>query len=149
MSNVPSPSTSRSNLNSVFNAALTTYRKKTGKDITSHPLATELQSCASPDAILTVLRRQIHIPDQSQNSDESFAKCLIPTVNVLCTLSDTLGEGVGLVSITMLSLLRIRAPTPFSQVFSPAKVISTGIGILLLVRYLLFHCAAHFDVSYF
>ena len=149
MSNVPSPSTSRSNLDSIFNAALTTYKKKTGKDITSHPLATELQSCDSPDAILAVLRRQIPTTDQSQNSDDTFSKYLIPTVNVLYTLSDTLGEGVGLVIITMSSLLRIWALTVFAQVFSPAKVISTGIGVLLLVRYLLFHYAAHFDVRGF
>ena len=97
MSNLPSPSTSRSNLDSIFNAAIRAYKKRTGKDITSHPLATELQSCDSPDAILTVLRRQIPTPDQSQTSDETFAKCLILTVNVLHTLSDTLGEGVGLV----------------------------------------------------
>jgi len=146
MSNVPSPSTSRSNLNSIFNAALTTYRKKTGKDITSHPLAIELQSCDSSDAILAVLRRQIPTPNQSQNGDETFSKYLIPTVNVLYTLSDTLGEGVSLVIITMSSLLGICALTSFSQVFSPAKVIFAGIGILLLVGYLSFHCAAHFDV---
>ena len=101
MSNLPSPSTPRSNLDSIFNAALRTYKKKTGKDITSHPLATELQSCDSPDAILAVLREQIPVPDQSQNGNETFAKSLIPTVNVLYTLSDTLGEGIGLVIITI------------------------------------------------
>jgi len=138
MSNLPSPSTSRINLDSIFNAALRAYKKKTGKDITSHPLATELQSCDSPDAILAVLRRQIPTPDQSHNGDEIFVKCLIPTVNVLYTLSDALGEGVSLVIITMPSLLRIRPLTPFSQVFSPAKVIFAGVGVLLLVRYLLF-----------
>ena len=138
MSNVPSPSTSRSNLNSIFSAALTTYKKKTGKDITSHPLATELQSCDSPDAILAVLRRQIPPPDQSQNRDETFAKCLVPTVNVLYTLSDALGEGVGLVIITMSSLPRICAQLSFSQVFSPAKAIFAGIGILLSVGRLSF-----------
>jgi len=146
MSNLPSTSTSRSNLDSIFNAALRTYKKKTGKDVTSHPLASELQSCDSPDAILSVLRRQIPTPDPSQNVDETFEKCLVPTVNVLYTLSDTLGEGVGLVISTMSSLLRICALTSFSQVFPPAKVIFVGIGVLLLVRCLLFHCAAHFDM---
>jgi hypothetical protein len=107
MSNVPSPSTSRSNLDAIFNAALRTYKKKTGKDITSHPLAAELQSCDSPDEILAILRKQIPTPDQSQSGDETFANRLIPTVNVLYNLSDTLGEGVGLVIITMSSLLRI------------------------------------------
>ena len=115
MSNVPSTSTSRSNLDLIFNAALRTYKKKTGNDITSHPLATELQSCDSPDAILAVLRKQIPTPDRSQNGDETFAKSLIPTVNVLYTLSNTLGEGVGLVIIAISSLLR----TPCSNAFLP------------------------------
>ena len=105
MSSDPFPSTSRSKFNSIFNAALRTYKEKTGKDITSHPLATELQSCDSPDAILAVLLRQIPTPDQSQSGDETFEKCLIPTITILYTLSGTLGEGVGLVIITMLSLL--------------------------------------------
>ena len=148
MSNVPSPSTSHSNLDLIFNAALRTYKKKTGSDITSHPLATELQSCDSPDAILAVLRRQIPTPDSSQSGHEPFAKFLVPTVNVLHTLSGTLGEGAGLVFIAMLSLLRIHTLTPFFQMFSPSKVISTGIGALLLVRYLLRHCGAHFDLCF-
>ena len=113
MANVPSSSTSHSNLDSIFNAALKTYKKKTGKNITSHPLATELQSCDSPDAILAVLRNQMPTLDQSQSGDETFANCLIPTVNALYNLSDTLGEGVGLVIITMSSLLRICALTTF------------------------------------
>ena len=104
MSNDPSPSTSHSNLDAIFNAALRAHKKRTGNDITSHPLATELQSCDSPDAILAVLRKQIPTPDRSQNGDETFAKSLIPTVNVLYTLSNTLGEGVGLVIITISSL---------------------------------------------
>ena len=104
MSNISSSSTSRSNLDAIFHGALRAYKKKTGNDITSHPLATELQSCDSLDAILAVLRNQIPTPDQSQNGDETFAKYIIPTINVLYTLSDTLGEGVGLVIITISSL---------------------------------------------
>ena len=138
MSNLPSTSSSRLNLDALFNAALRAYKNQTGKDIASHPLATELQSCDSPDAMLTVLRRQIPIPDQSQNVDEPLEKCLVPTISVLCALSDTLGEGVGLVNITLSFLSRIAPLTSLSQVFSPAKVIFTGIGILLLVGYLLF-----------
>ena len=115
MSNLPSSSTSRSNLNAIFNAAIRTYKKKTGKDITSHPLATEIQSCDSPDAILAVLRRQVPTPDQSQDGDETFEKYLIPTVNVLYSLSDTLGEGVGLVISSMSSPIE----KPYSNVFLP------------------------------
>ena len=104
MSNISSSSTSRSNLDTIFNGALRAYKKKTGNDITSHSLATELQSCDSLDAILAILRKQIATSDQSQNGDDTFAKYLIPTINVLSTLSDTLGEGVGLVIITISSL---------------------------------------------
>jgi len=98
MSSTPSTSASRSNLDSIFNSALQTYKKKTGKDITSHPLATELQSCNSPDAILTVLRKQVPSFDHSEDSNGIFTKWLIPTVNVLYAFSATVGEGVGLVN---------------------------------------------------
>jgi len=101
MSSTPSPSTSRSNLDSIFNAALQAYKKKTGKDITSHPLATELQSCHSPDTVLAVLRTKIPSLDQSQSGDEGFAKCLTPIINVLYAFNATLGDGVGLVIVTM------------------------------------------------
>ncbi|KAH9958860.1 hypothetical protein BC827DRAFT_1303029 [Russula dissimulans] len=115
MSSPPTPSTSRSNLDSLFNSAFRAYKKKTGKDITSHPLAAELDACDSPDAILAVLRRQSPALGQSQNDDErsSGTKWLIPTINVLHSFSGALGEGVGLA-------------------FSPAKVIFAGIGVLLL-----------------
>jgi hypothetical protein len=99
MSSTPSPSTSRSNLDSLLNAAIQTYKEKTGKDITSHPLATELQSCHSPDAILAVLRRQVPSFGQPQSGRQGFEKCLVPIVNVLYVFSATIGEGVGLVSI--------------------------------------------------
>jgi len=65
MSNLPSSSSLRSDLDVIFDAARRTYKKQTGKDITARPLATELQSWDSPDAILALLRRQIPTPDQS------------------------------------------------------------------------------------
>ena len=133
MSSPPSQSTLRSNLDSIFNSALQTYKKKTGKDIASHPLATELQSCDSPNAILVVLRRQVPSLDRSKDSDERIAKCLVPIINVVYTFSATLGEGVGLVIITILSLRRFCTLTAASKVFSPAKIIFSGIGVLLLV----------------
>jgi hypothetical protein len=101
MSTTPTASTSRSNLDSIFTSAFQAYKKKTGKDITSHPLATELQSCNSIDTILAVLQGLVPAREQSQNSDEGTAKWLIPTVNVLYAFSATLAEGVGLVNITM------------------------------------------------
>ena len=101
MSAQPSISTSTSNSNyvSIFNAALESYRRKTKKDLTSHPLLPRLQSCDSPDAILTVLREQIPEYNQLQSGDDRLTKWVAPTVNVLYAFSATVGQGVGLVRI--------------------------------------------------
>ena len=105
MSQVPSASTSSTNFETIFTAALTTYKKQTKKDIAAHPLATELQSCDSSSAIVAILRTQIQNFDQSQgaNDSEKWTKWLDPTVNVLFAFSATLGNGVGAVNRKMLS----------------------------------------------
>lgn len=75
------------------------YEKRTKEDLLFHPLASQLQKCDSPASILTVLQRQVEDLDQTRNSNERLTKWLIPTVNVLLTFSDTLGEGVSLVRV--------------------------------------------------
>jgi hypothetical protein len=102
MSTEPATSTSNSNFVTIFNAALESYKRKTKQDLASHPLLPNLQSCDSPEAILTVLRDQIPAFTQSQNGDDGLTKWVTPTVNVLYTFSATLGQGVGLVNIRML-----------------------------------------------
>jgi hypothetical protein len=99
MSTVASTSASHSNFVPIFNAALETYKRKTRKDLAAHPLLLSLQSCDSPEAILTVLREQIPVFSQSQNGDDGLTKWVAPTVNVLYAFSATLGGGVGLVNI--------------------------------------------------
>ena len=89
---------SSTNFQLIINDALKAYETRTKKELLSHPLASQLEACNSPAAILTVLEQQVQGPDQSRNCDDRWTKWLGPTVNVLCTLSDTLGEGVGLVS---------------------------------------------------
>jgi hypothetical protein len=101
MSTVPSTSTSHSNFAPIFNTALETYKRKTKKDLANHPLLPRLQSCESPEAILTVLQEQIPASSQSQNSDDGLTKWVTPTVNVLYSFSGTLGGVVGLVNITI------------------------------------------------
>jgi hypothetical protein len=98
MSTAPSTSTSQSSFVSIFNAALESYRRKTKKDLASHPLLPSFQSCASPEAVLTVLRGQVPSFDQSQDRDDGLTKWVAPTVNVLCSFSETVGLGVGLVN---------------------------------------------------
>ncbi|KAH9988880.1 hypothetical protein BJV77DRAFT_720936 [Russula vinacea] len=113
MSAAASASTSQSNFVSIFNAALETYKRKTKKDLASHPLLPSLQSCDSPEAILAVLREHIPVFSQSKNGDNGLTKWVAPTVNVLYAFSATIGGGIGLV-------------------FPPANAIFAGIGVLLL-----------------
>jgi hypothetical protein len=100
MSTVPSMSTSHPNFASIFNTALEKYKRKTKQDLAKHPLLPRIQSCHSPEAILTVLREQTPEFNQSQNSDDGFTNWVAPTVNVLCSFSATLGGVVGLVNTT-------------------------------------------------
>ena len=95
----PSTSTSQSNFVSIFNAALESYKRKTQKDLASHPLLPSLQSCGSPEAVLTVLQEQVPAFNQSQSCDDGLTKWVTPTVNILYSFSETVGQGVGLVNI--------------------------------------------------
>jgi hypothetical protein len=88
-----------SNFQLIINNALDLYKKRTKNDLLAHPLVTELQYCKSPSTILAVLQQQLHGLDQSRTSHERWTRCLDPTVNVLYTLSGSLGEGVGLVCL--------------------------------------------------
>jgi hypothetical protein len=103
MSAEPSTSTSRFNFLSIFNVALETYKLETKKDLASHPLLPSLQSCDSPEAVLTILRERIPAFSESQNGDDRLTKWVTPTVNVLYAFSDSLGQGIGLVSINVSS----------------------------------------------
>jgi hypothetical protein len=99
MSKAPSTSTSTSNFQSIFNAALKVYKKKTKKDLLAHPLAAQLQACKSPGDILAVLQDKVKEFDESRSADERLSRWLNPTINVLYAFSATLGQGVGLVGL--------------------------------------------------
>ena len=94
MSHVSSTATP-STIETVFATALKEYKKQTKRDIASHPLVTQLESCDSPSAIIAVLRSRVQKLDQSQCVDEKWMKWVDPTVNVLYAFSATLGGGVG------------------------------------------------------
>ncbi|KAI9438777.1 hypothetical protein H4582DRAFT_2128992 [Lactarius indigo] len=112
MSILVSPS-STPNFQPIFEKALEEYKKKTGKNLTAHPLAAKIQGCNSPEAILTVLQGKADELNRPRSSDDRLTKWLNPTVNILNALSATLGEGAG-------------------SVFPPTKIIFSGIGILLV-----------------
>ena len=95
-------SSSSSNFHAVFNAALESYEKTTKNKLLTHPLATQLQSCDSPATILSVLQDLVQKFEQCRGSNEGLRTWLDPTVNVLFAFSATLGEGVGIVTLTVL-----------------------------------------------
>jgi hypothetical protein len=101
-----SSSNQASNFQLILINALDVYKKRTKKDLLAHPLVIELQSCNSPSDILVVLQQQLHGLDQSRRSDERWTRWLDPTVNVLYSLSGTLGQGVGLVCFRSRTCLR-------------------------------------------
>jgi len=82
-----------------FNDAFRSYAKRTGEDLLLHPLAARLQSCKSPHDALSVLQEEAQTVDQSPSGGERLTERLGPTVNVLFSLSSSLGEGVYLVII--------------------------------------------------
>jgi hypothetical protein len=98
MSQTHSNASSSSNFQSVFNAALDAYEKKTESNLLTHPLAAQIQSCGSPTAILSVLRDLIQQFDQRYTSDQRLTNWPNATVKVLYAFSGTLGDSVGHVS---------------------------------------------------
>ena len=92
------PSGSSSNIESIFDAALKSYKKKTKKDLKNHDLFKQLESCDSPAAILAVFQAA-QFDESRMARDERLKKWLVPTINVLCAFSGTLGEGISLVKI--------------------------------------------------
>ena len=99
MSHTLSASASSSKFQVIISNSLDTYRKRTKRDLLTHPLASRLQACDTPAAILTIIREQIHGLGQSQSGAERWSKWLDPTVNVLFAFSATIGAGVGLVCV--------------------------------------------------
>jgi hypothetical protein len=92
------PNASSSNFQSVFDAALEAYERKTKTKLLTHPLAAQLQSCHRPDAVISVLQDLSQQIDRRRSSD-----WLNPTVKVLYAFSAIVGEGVGLVRLNLLS----------------------------------------------
>jgi hypothetical protein len=114
----------------MLDAALIKYKEKTGEDLQAIWLASELQTCESVDSVLDILRDQANALDRS--GDRQLMKWIDPLVHVLYTFSGALGDGVGVVRImNIYSKLML---TLLAKAFPLAKVIFTGIGVLLGVR---------------
>jgi hypothetical protein len=124
-------SVSSSEFRSIFDAALIEYERKTKNNLLSHQLTVQLEDCDSPGAILDLLNKQYEFI-QSQNDSGSSKQWFNTTVNVLCAVSQTFGQDVGTVNIRIGPVKDLPSNIGL-EVFSPAKVIFAGIGVLLVV----------------
>jgi len=97
---------STSNFTVIFEAASHEYRTRTREDLRTHPFASALEGYNSPDSILDVFRKQAIAFDKFRKGDDKLMVLLTPIVNILFTFSETLGEGVGLVSTYSSCILR-------------------------------------------
>jgi hypothetical protein len=96
---IMSQTSSEADYQLIFDSALEVYRRKTGKDLTTHPLLGSFETCNSPDAVFAVLQTQIPGSDKHQSSGDKFLAWLNPTINVLNAFSATIGGGISLVSL--------------------------------------------------
>lgn len=84
-------------LDATLRQALSQYKKKTGKELLDHPLATDLRRCSSVDAVLVVLQGQANAFQRVRDGDQRLMTWISPLVNVLYELSDTLCGAASLV----------------------------------------------------
>ena len=103
MSSTPATVASSSDrFQAIFQAALKSYQKQTKKDLLTHPLVSQLQSCESTSAILAILQGQVREFEKKSDGDERLMKWLGPTVNVLNAFSAAVSGGVSLVRLNSL-----------------------------------------------
>src|SRR6267154_915556 len=87
MSSASNTNSTSFNFEAIFNAALTEYTNRTGKDLCNHPHASKIDSCDSPESILDIFQEQAQAFDKFREGDIKLFKCLKPVVGVLHAIS--------------------------------------------------------------
>jgi hypothetical protein len=103
---------SSSNFQSILDAALDSYAKQTGIDLTKHPSANKLQNCRSPDDVLQILSERESAFKDYRDQYRNLIDRVRPVVQVVHALSAVLGEVAGLVSSVIVFVSS-------SQIFTP------------------------------
>ena len=87
-----------SRFEALFESALQDYEKQTGISLATHPLAEQLQTCQSVDAVTTLLQEQVRAFSEFRGSDK-IIKSLKRIVSALSRVfaTATLGQAVGMV----------------------------------------------------
>ena|SRR5260221_2710779 len=104
---VGGPSRSTENFTAIFEVAASEYQRVTGKPLDTHPFATQLDKCDSPQSFSNVLRTQAQALSAVCKGDKKLELMtwLDPIVHILFTFSAALGEGIGIVSHIILPVL--------------------------------------------
>jgi len=89
----PSP-----NFQSILDAALESYTRQTGIDLTDHPSADKLQTCRSPDDVLRILSERESAFKDHRDKYRNLIDRVRPVVQVVHAFSAVLGDAAGLVS---------------------------------------------------
>ena len=82
-----SQSSSSSNFQILFDAALRDYKDKTENSLTDHPIAKQLETCESVNSITAVLQEQARRFREFRESNGRLMKALTSSVDVLCAPS--------------------------------------------------------------
>jgi fungal STAND N-terminal Goodbye domain len=105
------PTVPSANLQSVLDAALESYVKQTGVDITKHPSAEKLQNCHSPEDVIQLLSEGETAFKDYRDKYRNLIGHLRPVVRIVYAFSGILGDA-----------------------FQPTKAMFVGIDVLLSVR---------------
>src|SRR5579863_9903720 len=113
MSSIPSTTSTTSNFEALFDAALAKYTKQTGKDLRNHPLALKIDQCDSAESILTIFQEQAQEFDEFRNDNSKLIKWLQPVVTGLYTLSTSSALSDGVNHVGPSKYLQVRFLTIF------------------------------------
>ena len=113
----PSTLMSSPNFQPIFDAALDSYAKQTGIDLTKHPSANKLQNCRSPDDVLQILSERESAFKDYRDQHCNLIDGVRPVVEVVHALSGVLGEIAGLVSSAIVFVTSSRIFTPPTGAF--------------------------------
>jgi len=113
--------------------ALEDHELKTKIPLAEHPLVQELEDCHSVESTTILLQDQARAFGEFRGQDR-IMKSIKSTVSFLYKLSATaaLGDGIGLVrQKTLMTVFHVFDIS--LQPFPPAKVLYSGLGVLLAV----------------
>jgi hypothetical protein len=119
------------NFQTVLDAALVDYKRRTGISLDNHSLTAQLQRCDSVDAITAVLR------DRAQafsgfHGNERMLQPFKGIVTSLLALNVAFETSINLVRPKALTMFSVSNPYPITK-FPPVAAITTGFAVLISV----------------